>query len=157
VPAGEVWGDLTPAEQARAFEGQHAAPLQWFEESVHSPTQTPVVLDDSIAIQVTYEGAKGRTNTCQPGLYVPVRLEIRTAASGLIESGVTDVFITRGAPLRATFRLEGAHATIAGELIELTSGMPPSGSIVATGGGAPGGWASFPAESPGAGGAGGSG
>ena len=140
-----VWSrDRTPAELAQAFQGQHTAPLTWFEEALDSPTQTPLTLDDQIAIDVRYEGGSARTVSCKDGLYVSVTVDTKSAASGLHEAGTTELRIDSATtPSTAHFVFMGEHANIGAELGEVESGASPSGTVVPTEGGAPGASARF--------------
>ena len=141
LKANEEWGQRMVAERARAFEGHYSAKLQWFEEQRGNPNQTPVALDDTIVIDVTYEGAAAHL-ICG-ALYIPMHVDARTTASGFHESGLGQVLITSPTTVSGSLDLQGTRATVFFQLGEPAGGASPSGTVVPIEGGVPGGWAQF--------------
>ncbi|HXK20381.1 MAG TPA: hypothetical protein VNG33_21375, partial [Polyangiaceae bacterium] len=84
-----------------------------------------------------------------------LQMDVSTTASGIHENGIGQLSFGSPAASAASLELQGVHATIHVLLPGVASGASPSGTVVPTEGGAPGGWAEFPAPESAAGAGGG--
>jgi hypothetical protein len=149
VSAGEKWGELTVGERAHAFVGHYSATLQWFAQPSTDANQTPVAANDSISIDVSYDGTYARMG-CGT-LDIPVHAEVSTSGSNFHETGVVKLRFDSTTSLSGQLELQGTRATIDARLVGVANGASPSGTVVPIEGGAPGVWAKFPAPEPTAG------
>ena len=106
-------------------------------------------MDASISIDLRYDGAAALAGCGM--LQIPVHVDVSTTQSDFHEGGLVNLRFESTTSLRGSFELQGMRATIDADLAEAASGASASGTLIPIEGGAPGGWARFPAPEPAAG------
>jgi len=144
VSPSASWSNTTVELAAQAFEGTYSAGLRWQVEPRGSNTQTPVELEDSLQLTITYGGTQAKTNICGNQLSVPVSVMLTTSASGVADTAEGTLSIERApqglvANLYAESTLIRLHAT----LQEAALGAAPDGSFDALDANQPGASAIF--------------